>query len=71
MMGEADVAKNEVHLLKVHANKVSDELQKSAETYSLLIEEKKKLTADLQEEQCKTLALESKLWGMELQCIWD
>ncbi|KAL6957041.1 hypothetical protein U1Q18_047190 [Sarracenia purpurea var. burkii] len=37
----------------------------------ILTEEKRQLATDLREEQCKTLALESKLLGLELQCLRD
>ncbi|KAL6956527.1 hypothetical protein U1Q18_042152 [Sarracenia purpurea var. burkii] len=67
----ANAANNESCLLKFRVNKASAELQNSVETCSLLTEEKRQLTVDLWEEQCKTLTLESKLWGLELQRLWD
>ncbi|KAL7002533.1 hypothetical protein U1Q18_003684 [Sarracenia purpurea var. burkii] len=71
MKEEANAANNESCLLKFRVNKASAELQNIVETCSLLTEEKRQLTVDLWEEQCKTLTLESKLWGLELQRLWD
>ncbi|KAL6983686.1 hypothetical protein U1Q18_017064, partial [Sarracenia purpurea var. burkii] len=71
MKGETDATKNDARPLKIHAEKTSTKLQKSAKTCSLLTKEKHKLLVDLREEQCKTLVLESKLRGMELQRICD